>query len=507
MIKRMNKVTSLLIAAAAVVSIMPATGASAATTQQLETKEGTISSAVAFDGGKYIYDGYKTANDSTGVYYNNGSADNQVENFDSDAITKFSDKYAKLVNGSDEYLVDLSTGTVSDQTTQDIMDNVKVKLKSNLTKTDRYGKVSSTDNINLDQVTQGQLGQDWYSYVTTGAAATHSGYVNEAGTYIDTDYTANMYVSNGTKTVKIDEFGKLDTTNNIQVDLVDAKTIAQDDNNIYRIADVNITNATTTSAATYIQKISKAQGSQQDGAYLPNTVTSYEVSSAYKSSDADNAVTDINEAQDFRVINGVLYATKNDGSTVTVTTINLKQDKVALDDTTTTTNKLDVYLAERDVQTNQDISGAKAVSIDTDGNTWAINDGKILEFDGTKFNEVYNCDSGIDSLDVYNANNLIAWEDGKDVYTTVSNQATTTDTTATTTTGTTAVTTGWVQATDGTWTYNKADGTKATGWLNDNGTWYMMKANGIMATGWYNDNGTWYFLNASGAMKTGWILD
>ena len=49
----------------------------------------------------------------------------------------------------------------------------------------------------------------WYSYVTTSAAATYSGYVNEAGKYVDTDVTANMYVKDGAnKTVKVAEFGK-----------------------------------------------------------------------------------------------------------------------------------------------------------------------------------------------------------------------------------------------------------------------------------------------------------
>jgi len=500
MIKRMNKATSLLIVAAAVIFIMPTTGIYAA--DKLETKEGTIQSAVAFDDGKYIYDGYKTEDDDTGVYYNAGDADKQLETFDSDSITKFSDKYAKLIDGSDEYLVDLSTGKVSDETTQDIMDTAKVKLKSNLTKTDRYGNVSSTDDITLDQVAQGQFGEVWYSYVTKGAVATHSGYVNEAGKYIDTDYIANMYVSNGTKTVKIEEFDKLDTDNKIKVDLVSAKTIAQDNDYIYRIVNVNITKDTTVSTAAYIQAISKAQGTQQDDAYLPNTVTSYEISSAYDSEDADNAKTTLNDTNTtFRVINGVIYATKNNGSTVTVTTIKLKKDKVTLDDTTTTTNKLDVYLAEQDVQKDQDISGEKAVSIDADGNTWATNDGKIFEFNGTKFNEVYTCDTGINSLDVYNEKSLIAWEDGKDIYITASNQATDT------TTKTSTVTTGWVKATDGTWTYNKADGTKATGWVKDGSTWYYLNASGVMQTGWVKDGSTWYYLNGSGAMLANTVVD
>ena len=160
MIKRMNKVTSLLIAAAAVVSIIPATGVNAATTQQLETKQGTIENAIAFDGGKYIYDGYKTQDDQTAVYYNAGDADKQVEDFNADSMTKFGNNYAKVTNGSDEYLVDLSTGTVADDTTADKMDNVKTKLKSILNKTDRYGAVDSTDKITLNQIAQGQFAED-----------------------------------------------------------------------------------------------------------------------------------------------------------------------------------------------------------------------------------------------------------------------------------------------------------------------------------------------------------
>ena len=414
MIKRMNKVTSLLIAAAAVVSIIPATGVSAAT-QQLETKQGTIENAIAFDGGKYIYDGYKTQDDQTAVYYNAGDADKQVEDFNADTMTKFGNNYAEVTNGSDEYLVDLSTGTVADDTTADKKDNLETKLKTTLSKTDRYGTIAKTDNFTkFDQIAQGQFGQTWYSYsVTTSGGANYNGYVNDAGKYIDTDVTANMYVQDGAnKTIKVAEFGKANSGSTIVVTKDDSKTkeIAEDNDYIYREVTVNITNATTSSAV-YIQKISKAQGTTKDGAYLPNTVTSYEVSSAYNSTDATNAVTAINDATEYRVINGVLYATKNDGSKVTVTTIKLKQDKVALA-TDTTNTKLDVYLAEQDVQKDYDIAATSAVSIDANGNTWAVDKGEIVKFNGTDFETVYNCDRSLDSLDVYNADSLIAWANG-----------------------------------------------------------------------------------------------
>jgi len=499
MIKRISKATSLLLAAAAVMTLVPATSASAA--QILETKDGTIESAIAFDGG-YIYNGYKSDTDETGVYYNAGDKDKLLEDLDGDTLTKYGKNYASVTDGTDEYLVDLSTGKVlEDETTEDRADSLKSKLKSTLSKTDRYGKVEATSDITLDQISEGTFGDVWYSYVTTGTSATHSGYVNEAGKYIDTDVTANISVFNGTRMVKVEEFGKVNKDFNITVDLVDAKTIAQDKDYIYRIVDVNVTNATTTGAATYLQKISKAQGTEEDDAYLPSTVASYEITSAFDSGDADDAATtlaDITNA-DIRVINGVVYVTKknSDNTSVTVTTLKLKKDKVAVNDGT---NKLDVYLVEQDVNEDQDIMGENAVSIDVDGNTWALNKGEIFKFDGTEFKVVYDCDRAMDTLEVYNADSLIAWEAGEDAYAIVDKEATETPVE-------TPVKKGWVNTASG-WTYFTADGSQTKGqWVNDGGVWYMIKADGIMATGWYNDNGTWYHLAGSGAMKTGWLND
>ena len=53
MFKRSSKMTALLVAAAAVVSIVPASAS-----ERLGTKDGTITNARAYDGG-YVYDGYR----------------------------------------------------------------------------------------------------------------------------------------------------------------------------------------------------------------------------------------------------------------------------------------------------------------------------------------------------------------------------------------------------------------------------------------------------------------
>lgn len=67
---------------------------------------------------------------------------------------------------------------------------------------------------------------------------------------------------------------------------------------------------------------------------------------------------------------------------------------------------------------------------------------------------------------------------------------------------------GWNQDKAGNWVYLKdSEGTKATGWVNDNGSWYYLGQDGVMKKWWVQVEGTWYYLNGSGAMQTGWLQD
>ena len=102
-----------------------------------------------------------------------------------------------------------------------------------------------------------------------------------------------------------------------------------------------------------------------------------------------------------------------------------------------------------------------------DGNLWRLEGGYIYKFDNTEsWNKVYKVDGAMEKLSVYDQNNMVVWNEADEVYSIVGNKTTDETTTDTTTEPTTpAVTTGWVQAANGTWTYNKADGTKATGWV------------------------------------------
>lgn len=55
--------------------------------------------------------------------------------------------------------------------------------------------------------------------------------------------------------------------------------------------------------------------------------------------------------------------------------------------------------------------------------------------------------------------------------------------------------------------YLQADGTMATGWLQNSGTWYYLDSSGAKQVGWQSVGGTWYYLDSEGKMLTGWFKD
>ena len=57
---------------------------------------------------------------------------------------------------------------------------------------------------------------------------------------------------------------------------------------------------------------------------------------------------------------------------------------------------------------------------------------------------------------------------------------------------------GW-KSEGGVWHYYK-NGTKATGWVQDNSKWYFLGTDGSMRVGWIQDGGNWYYLNGDGSM-------
>jgi hypothetical protein len=152
MIKKMNKLTTLLVTATAFASIVPVTSANAAT--KLESLDGTLESVQAFDGGTYVYDGYKNNNQDTSIYLFNGTKDIQINNVTSlEGTIKYGKNYLGF-NNSNETLLNLSTGKVEDETIQDKYDFMKSKLTSSvMKKVKRYKDLDlASFNLNTTQI-------------------------------------------------------------------------------------------------------------------------------------------------------------------------------------------------------------------------------------------------------------------------------------------------------------------------------------------------------------------
>ncbi|AVK48653.1 cell wall-binding protein [Clostridium sp. MF28] len=552
MIKRMTKATSLLVAAAAIISIVPA---HAADYTKIDSQEGTIYNAVAYKDGKFYVDGEVNDKDEAAYYLADGKYNN-LSDIDSGADTDiYGSKYLDVQDG--DYFVDLDNGSVTDESIKEnAEDDAASALRKNLKKDNDKRYVSTEAETIQDlagaEIAGNKFSAPWYKFQYTKDNATNGTntklnvYTDAQGNYIDADYnlgsikvttTAASGTTNKTATISNtdDTYDAAGETVKDQlsasVDSDNAKVIGQDANNIYRIAKVTVTvkngstiakingidvsvdtktfDTTVSGSVSFsvIQKISKAQASGNvDGAKYAKSVTTYIVS------DEDGK----NEAftyDNYTVANGKLVGYTANGTNV----------KTA---TGTLSSKNGYYYVDLGDEASEDVqvNGSKsAVDTDADGNLWRLDAGYIYEWNNDEdWTKVYKVDGSFDQMSVYNKDNIVAWSKEDDVYSVIGGKGTTTPTDPTP-----VVNKGWVKTdagwtfynTDGTqvkgqwvndggvWYYIKADGTMATGWIQDGSTWYYLQSSGAMKTGWLNDNGTWYYLQSSGAMSTGWLND
>lgn len=595
MIKRLNKKIAMLVATASIISLVPATGVYASTTSntRLETKEGEIDNAIAFKDGKYIFEGYQ-GDDDHALYYYTGSKVKTLKDSDNedlsnaDLVSKYGDKYVKI-DDKNQYLVDLSTGKVSDDDSDSFIDDAQTALKKQLKKADdRYDVSKEGDITSFTEIGNRNFNDVYYKYQAKGQKdKTYTGFTNNNGKYIDASYTANIYAYSSVKgkVVKVENFDDENKDNKLTATLDSLDVIAQDNSYIYTLSkitvkDSNITdNSDTTTASavtigvsqsvtgTYIQKIAKAQGKKEDDSYLPKSVVSYQLNNGiFNDKDADKANTAIDEATDYFVKNGTLYAIKAESDSITVTKLLFKKTN---DKFTTapsginTDSKQSVQIVQEDNSKDSDMKTSTSYDVDTDGNLWVIDKGKIKEYTGDSFDSIYRCDSSFDTLSVYDKDNLVVWGKDKEEYATVSGKSKDSDTvtkateseateavvkaetsklqadvtSARTLVGTlddgtvktdlierldavkvtdttTTVNVGWNKnSVTGQWTYADANKTILKNqWIQNNGSWYLLNADGSMATGWNKVGQAWYYLNPvsdgyQGVMKTGWLND
>ncbi|MDG5852736.1 N-acetylmuramoyl-L-alanine amidase family protein [Clostridium beijerinckii] len=561
MFKRANKITSLLVAAASVMALVPAY---AADVKKVDSEDGTVYNAVAYKDGKFYVDG--EINDDEEAYYVADGKFNKLEDVDSgDDADLFGEKYLDVSDG--DYTVDLDKGSVTDDdvkgdTADDAAAALRKKIKDDTD--DRY-KEDVADNIKSEDdlaiISGAKYDKPWYA--TTYTASTKAVndkvngldtatskvfniYTDTNGAYIDADYNLGKVKVTTTADGAKKEV-TVENTNDtydaagansagkdkISASVKQTKVLTQDKDNIYRLVEVTVKTGYgditeingvelakiaadktifdgTSTEVTFpaIQKISKAQSSDEvDGAKYAKTVTTYALSNDSGETLDDTGLFTGTINAEYTVVGNKLVAYTTDKSYTGASSEGAK----VLARAYTLKSKSSYYYADSEDQTKEDCEVSaqdkttSAVQTDVDGNLWRLDGGYIYKFDGTDdWDKVYKVDGSFDELQVYDKDNMVAWSEDDDVYSLIGGKSADENNGGETTTPVT--TAGWTQTAAG-WTYTKADGTKATGWLQDGGAWYYLKADGTMATGWVQDGATWYYLNGSGAMQTGWLND
>jgi len=532
MLKGMSKATSLLVAAAAIISIIPA---NAADYKKIDSQEGTVYNAVAYKDGKFYIDGEVNNQDDAAYYLANGKYNNLSDVDSGSSVEAYGSKYLDVQDG--DYFVDLDNGSVTDDSIKDnSQDDTASALRKNVKK-DTDGRYTVADSQTIKTLTGKELagnkfGDLWYGVTYTSLNNTNNLtagqlniYTDAKGNYIDADYNLGSIKVTTTatgasdKTITIsntdDKYDGAGASDAVSASVgTNSTVIGQDTNYIYRTTKVtiktntgvavskidglNIAAGTTAFDTTVtgevsfnvIQKISKAQASGDiDGAKYAKTVTTYIIS--------DDAGVDKNGdlLTKYTVSNGKIITYKEDTTDNSVETA-----------TIVLSAKNGYYYTDIKDKADEDVKVGDnhklAVDTDVDGNLWRLSGGYIYKWNNDEdWEKVYKVDGAFNEMSVYNKDNIVAWNEDDEVYSVIGAKATETPV------ETPAQNKGWVKTAAG-WTFYDSTGNQTKGqWVNDGGVWYMIKADGIMATGWYKDNGTWYFLNGSGAMKTGWLND
>jgi len=542
MFKRSNKITSLLVAAAAVVSLVPA-GVSATEVKKIESQDGTVYTAASFKNGSYYIDGEDiNGNSNSAVYY--VSPDGEYKELEDITSGSTAYNFATIYTNVDEgdYAVDMTNGTVLDTNIrEDIVDDAGEALRKEIKKDteDRYADankartyvdgniIRKSGNYFLTKYTAAQ------GVNTPNNAGKLNVYCGKDGKYIDADYNlgkikVNTTGASGSITIENTEDYEKDSKGfEVKASLSDISFIDHDLDSVYRFATITIDsespvteiNGRSVAANVFndvngdktkisyrvIQKISKAAAFNKiDGANYAKTVTNYTISN--KDGETldgldGTGVIDNTKGYSYYIMNGKfsVYDTKTTSGEVKIRTYDLKSSNGYY------------YIDEGDTSTEDcEVHGTTAAVKGAGGILYRLDGGYLYTYNNNgDWDKFYKVDGAFDQFEVENKDNMILWNQEDGVYSVISTPAATPVSATATTTGTTtpAVTAGWVQAENGTWTYNKTDGVKATGWIKDGSTWYFLNGSGVMKTGWINDNGTWYYCNSSGAMLFNTTVD
>lgn len=500
----MNKIklTSMITLATSLISMTSVASAST----RLETLDGTFESVQAFSNGTYIYEGSKNDEQDYETYYFTGKNDVLIEDV-SGTGSKYGMFYIDF--NDDEKLFNLTTGKLEDDDSEEKLFQIENNFRRKvLKKADRYKDVEEMELI--AKIGHDIFGEVIYEYKLINSDETfYIVYISESGKYIDVSENLNIIhytkdTDGNTKKVKLDDYDDLTKEGYI---IQNEKTLLADNEYIYRIFTL-INEEDSNDSTMYAQKISKDQGKTKNGAYIPKSITTYEMrdlaTDLFKimASEGTSLNDLINEGRlTARMLKNSLYLIIPKENSLTIKKYDLKtvrengQSKKIL--------KLD-----EDFDNVEDIE-IKAYSIDVLGNVWILNKGKISKLVGDEFVTMYNTDGSMNQLSVFNDTSLVAWNTENEIYSTIApklpEQSSDEKIENEETDKGESTLQGWIKNFDNTWSFYKEDSTKAIGWLKDKNAWYYLNNEGIMQTGWVKDNYKWYYLNNLGVMQTGWL--
>lgn len=552
MLKRMTRITSLLVCAASIVSIIPAF---AADVKKYDADEGTVYSAKAKGAGIYI-DGEINDKDEAQYFITPDGKYNEIDGIDAGMAVDDLLLGQYLIMDDGDTVVDIKDNykIVDDKTRADLQDDLVTTLRKKV-KADNDDRFSDADKqiTSTSKFLDGASGLSMYKYTlkSTGVSTktTDAVYADYAGNYVDADYnlgSVKVTTTGGSITFKnTDDTYELkegSTTYEYKAVIEDSSYITVISDNVYRWANLSIYKKVKGAADSTYSNVTDQVGFGTKGysSFVSDGDTSVSVLQRFSKTVASDDIGGIKYSKDAatyfvaddsgksEVVLGKstsASASKLGAATGGITKITGNAQgfcSAYLDVTNKKVYAQQLTLKSKDGFNYIDLGDTDNAGADdasavftSGGFVWTLDGGYVKAWDGNdSFAKVYKVDGDFNRISVGSKDIIALWNEDDSLYTVINNtsKTTTTDTTTgtTTTTGTattTNVATGWVKAVDGTWSYNKADGTKATGWIQDGSTWYYLNASGVMQTGWVNDNGTWYYCNTSGAMLANTTVD
>lgn len=505
MIRRTNKIASVLVAIAAI-SVVSPIQAKAQTYPRVPSEEGTIYEAAAYKDGKFYIHGKTEDVETKGVYYLNGGKYTEITDidFETEYNGTYSDKYVEMSDG--DYYLDMSNGEISESSFADnAIDDAAIALRKNVRNTaeDRYFDLST----DLVEIPRTKFGGSWYETNYDG----YTVYTDSKGNFIDADYNLGKIKVVTTSSNVITLTNTEDEKEGITVYVSDSDVLGQDADYIYRTIkvtiesdeviskvntiDVNSGDAFDTSekdgktvSFLAIQKISKEQSQDTiNGANYAKTAVTYVLSGT------DGTSVSLLDNAKISIAGGYIVEYIEECGLLTIQTISLYDERG---------NQNYVYAYNVDSEEITDID------MDINGNLWKVKDGIVYKFDNySEWDKMYKVDGSIDRLSVYDENHMIIWSEDDDVYSIKINDTKDATSEEAGSEEVLAGKLGWIQNGDGSWSYNKVEGTRAVGWLYDINQWYYLNPSGIMQTGWIKENNSWYYLNTSGEMLYDTIID